>query len=114
MLAIDECRWEHGRRTTTDVGRGEKGCAVGASSDTPSHSQAAQVLDELRSIRRTIEGLERTMTELPSRTARARSERFSRRYELLIGIIGSAVLGLSLGLLAAVLLRRIVPALLGS
>ena len=33
------------------AGRGEKGCAVGASSDTPSHYQGEQILSELRKIR---------------------------------------------------------------
>jgi hypothetical protein len=104
MLAIDVRTWEHRLRTTTDVGRGEKGCAVGASSDTPSYSQAERMLDELRSMRRTIEQLERTMTR----------ERGARHDPLLTGMLGSVALGLFGGLVVLLAMSRIVPALLGS
>jgi uncharacterized protein (DUF4213/DUF364 family) len=44
-------------RTTTAVGRGEKGCAMGAYTDPPSRHQADQILQELRELHRSFNDL---------------------------------------------------------
>ena len=112
-LAIDEREWEHGRRTTTDVGRGEKGCVVSASSNTPSYSQAEQVLSELRSIRRTIEQLERTMAGLPSKMARELSNHSAGQHDRFATSFGDVALGISAGAFLILAVNRILTALLG-
>jgi hypothetical protein len=63
MLAERHPLWHPQGRTTTVVGRGEKGCAVGASTDTPSSWQVHDVLTELRGIARTLERI-RSQLEL--------------------------------------------------
>jgi hypothetical protein len=48
-------------RTTTVVGRGEKGCAVGASSDTPSYTQADRLLTAIEQLDRNVERIQRQL-----------------------------------------------------
>jgi hypothetical protein len=80
---------------------------MGASADTPSYSQAAQLIEELRSIRRSIAQLERTL-------ARQHSGNGPRHEDLVMGMLGSVALGLLAGLVVLLALSRIVPALTGS
>jgi len=113
MLAVDVRTWQHPDRTTIDVERGEKGCAVGASSDTPSYSQAEQVLVELRSIRRTIEGLERTMTALPTKIATECRKHSSGRHDRFGTAFGDAAVGIGAGAFIILVVNRFITALLG-
>lgn len=71
---------------------------MGASSDTPSHSQMQKLLDELREMRRTVERLEQSIVTLPARRDAERRERRSKNYEFLLGLLGSAMLGILIGL----------------
>ena len=71
---------------------------MGASSDTPSHSQMQKLLDELRYIHRTIERLEQSIVTLPAKRDAERRERRSRNHEFLLGLLGAATLGILIGL----------------
>jgi len=58
-------------RTTTVVGRGEKGSAMGAYSDTPSSRQVADLLREVTGLMREVKQLNRTADRIQEQLSSA-------------------------------------------
>jgi hypothetical protein len=64
-------------------------------------------------MRRTVERLEQTIVTLPAKRDAERRERRSRNYEFLLGLLGSATLGILIGLGAALVVTLVLRTHLG-